>query len=187
MPSFLFIISGPSGVGKTSLVQAVLHDFPDIQLSVSCTTRSPRKSEVHGKDYFFLSQEEFKIKIHDQEFLEWTQVYNHYYGTTVTFIENCLKENKSIILNIDVQGAQKLKQFFPLHCVTIFIAPPNLKELRERLIRRGTETKEILEQRLKDAKSEIEASSHFNFVIINDTFLTASEQLKNIIAQKYKK
>lgn len=187
MSSKLIVISAPSGAGKTTLCQRLLRDFPNLMLSISSTTRAPRGKEEHGRDYFFLSKEEFKKNIDTDRFAEWAQVHGNYYGTSKDVIEQAFAKGKSVLLDIDVQGAESLRKSYPKHCFTIFISPPNLKELEARLRARGTDSEAIILKRLKNAQSEIAGSAHFDRVVVNDDLERAYAELKNLISKQLSK
>ncbi len=182
----LVIISGPSGVGKTTIIKAVLAKRKDIIFSVSCTTRPRRPSEVHGKDYFFVTEDEFRSMIRRGEFIEWAEVHGYLYGTPRIFIEKAFKEGKSVLLDIDVQGAMKVMENFK-DGVFIYVAPPDLKSLEERLRKRKTESEEDLKKRLEDARWELKFIDKFQYLIINKDLDEAIHQLDSIIcAEKIK-
>ncbi len=176
----IFVISAPSGTGKTTLAGRLLSDFPTLVFSVSYTTRPPRSNEINGKDYFFISKGEFEKKIAQGEMIEWAEVYGNYYGTSATFLRQKIEEGKDILLDIDIQGAKQVKQRFP-ESVLIFISPPSFKELEYRLKKRGTDPPEIIAKRLQAAKLEMEAAKDFDHIVINDDFKKAIREIKAII------
>ena len=164
----LIILSAPSGTGKTSIIKQAKQIFPNLTLSVSYTTREPREGEVDGKDYFFVDREEF-IKLRDnQEFIEWAEVFGNFYGTSKKFIQNAQKNNQIVILDIDVQGALQLKKIKDLSKSMIFIRPPSLEELKNRLIFRNTEDEESLKKRLGNAEKEMNYQNQYDYTIINN-------------------
>lgn len=177
--SKLFVISGSSGVGKGTVISEFLKKYPEVQLSISCTTRSKRSGEVDGVNYFFLSQEEFKNKVEQNDFLEWAEFSGNYYGTQKSFVDECLKNGKNLILEIDTKGALNVKKLMP-EAVLIFIAPPSIEELEARLRGRHTETEEAIQKRLASIKLEIENSKKFDYIIVNDTIENAVKKLENI-------
>lgn len=182
----LIVISAPSGTGKTTLSHMLLKAFPDMDFSISYTTRKPRIGEVNGKDYFFIDRETFKRMIKEGDFLEWATVYGHLYGTSKSQVTEALKDGKNILLDIDTQGALNVKKNFP-GAVLIFILPPSLNELRKRLKKRGTDNEKTIEKRLKMAKKEIKNALHYDYIVINDVLEVAFEKLKSIItAEKCK-
>ncbi|MCX7770506.1 MAG: guanylate kinase [Proteobacteria bacterium] len=165
--NFILIISGPSGAGKTTVVNLFLQENKDFLLSVSHTTRKKRLNEEEGKHYYFVSKEEFNRMVENNEFVEWAEVYGNYYGTSKSEIERILNNKKNILLEIDVQGAISVKKHFPEESVLVFILPESFSELTNRLISRNTENKEDLEKRLETAKREIEQINFYDYVIIN--------------------
>lgn len=173
----LIVISGPSGCGKTTLVKRVIAEVQDLAFSVSFTTRKKRDSEIDGKDYYFVTEVEFKRLVQKRAFIEWAQVHGHFYGTSFQEIEE--KETQSgLILDVDIQGARQIKKCDP-KALLIFIFPPEYKELKKRVFLRGDETHESIEKRLKVAKNEIQCYTEFDFVIINDRL---EEALDNLLA-----
>lgn len=182
--NFILIVSGPSGAGKTTVVNLFLENNRDFILSISHTTRSRRANEVEGKDYYFVSEEDFKDMIEKGEFVEWAEVYGNYYGTSKQEIERILNNKKNILLEIDVQGALSVKKSFPEESVLVFILPECFSDLKNRLITRNTEKKEDLEKRLEVAKNEIEQINFYDYVIINKYGCEEeSSQLLNSIVQ----
>lgn len=179
-PGNLFVVAAPSGAGKSSLVKALLeldsHVFP----SISHTTRAPRGQEVHGREYFFVSREEFDAMIEADAFLEWANVHAHRYGTSRKAIEEQIKEGKDVILEIDYQGALQVKNLFS-NAIGIFILPPSWDELRSRLQRRGEDKPEVIEMRMKNAQEEVAHVGKFDFVIINESFDRALFDMKAIV------
>lgn len=176
----LFIISGPSGVGKGTVINEVLKLVPDINLSISYTTRPPRKNETNGKEYFFVSEEEFNRMIERGEFLEWARVHGNLYGTPKRYIEERLKNNEDVILEIDTQGARQVKKAFP-NGVFIFILPPSIDELLKRLYKRGTEKEEEIQIRLNNAKEEFKEWEWYNYTVINESIQLTGEIIASII------
>lgn len=181
----LFVISGSSGVGKGTVIKEFLKKNNDFKLSVSCTTRGIREGEVHGVNYFFLSREEFKQCIDNNEFLEWAEFSGNLYGTKKSFVEDCLENGDNIILEIDTKGALNVKKLMP-EAVLIFISPPSVKELEARLRGRHTETEEAIQKRLASIKLEIENSKKFDHVIVNDTVENAVCELEKIMCNNQK-
>lgn len=183
----LLVISGPAGVGKGTLDKALLDKHDDMKLSVSATTRAPRPGEVEGVHYFYKTEAEFKDMISKDEFLEYMHVFNtNYYGTPRSFVEEQLHRGIDVILEIDVQGAMKVKKAFP-NAVTVFIAPPSMVELKSRLIGRGTETLEQIEKRFATATQEIAMIPQYDYVVVNDVVEIALRRMEAIItAEKCK-
>ncbi|MCB1084510.1 MAG: guanylate kinase [Chlamydiia bacterium] len=176
----LIIISAPAGTGKTTLVRMLIKDYPDrVVQSISCTTRPPRPGEVDGKDYVFLTKKAFDERAHKDEFLEHAIVFGEQYGTSKALVRKMQEQGKDVILVIDTQGALELKK--KVEALYIFIAPPSLAVLEERLKRRKTESPETIKKRLKWARRELEQSKHYDHTIVNDRLESAYEALKNII------
>lgn len=176
----LYVITGPSGVGKGTVLSKFFEkNKGNIIYSVSCTTRKPRLGEKNGINYFFISKEEFKKDIENNEFLEWAKYSDNYYGTRKDFVLNSLENGKSVILEIETQGAKKIMEEYK-NCVSIFIMPPNMDELENRLRGRKTETEEMILKRLDIVKSELEESKNYKYVVINDKVDKAFEQLQSI-------
>ena len=176
----LIVISGPSGAGKGTICKALLEREDNLYISVSATTRSPRKGEVDGVNYYFLTQEEFKKKVDNNEFLEWAEVHGNYYGTPKFNVEEMINEGKNIILEIDVQGALNVKK----NCedgVFIFILPPSMEELKRRIIARGSETPESLIKRFKTAYEEFNYISKYNYAVVNVDLEEAVKKVQNIL------
>jgi guanylate kinase len=180
----LMVVSAPSGAGKTSICRAVMEMFPEIVYSVSYTTRPPRPGEVDGRDYRFVSGEEFRAGIARGDFIEWNEVYGHLYGTSGSDIRELLGKNRDIILDLDTGGAVNLKKIFP-EGIYIFISPPSLEELKKRLSRRGSEDAGTLKTRLGNALEEMKAAFWYDYVIFNKDLPVAVEQFKSIyLAEK---
>jgi guanylate kinase len=178
----LIVISAPSGAGKTTLCKRLLDAHPkDIVLSISSTTRQPRGQEKHGSEYFFVTPEEFKKGIERNEFAEWALVHGNYYGTTKKVIEDSFAKNLSVLLDIDVQGAQTLKNVYPVQTYRIFIAPPSLQELESRLRSRGTDSEETIQKRLKTAEVEMTHRDQFDQWLVNDDLEKAYAKLTSIV------
>ena len=176
----LFVISGSSGVGKGTVIKEFLKKHPDFKLSVSCTTRTPREGEVDGINYFFLTRDEFKQCIERDEFLEWAEFSGNMYGTQKAYVERKLNEGKNLILEIDTQGALKVKSIMP-EAQLIFILPPSVEELEARLRGRHTETEEAIQKRLETVKSEMKNAEHFDYKIVNDSIENAVIEIERIV------
>lgn len=176
----LFVISGSSGVGKGTLISLLLKNNSNIMLSISHTTRTPRQGEIDGINYFFRTKEEFQKSINENAFLEWAQYSDNFYGTKRKFVERKLNEGIDLILEIDTQGALKVKEQMP-DAILIFILPPSLKDLEKRLRGRQTETEEAIQKRLNFVESEMKNSSLYDYQIVNDDLQMALEKLKGII------
>lgn len=180
------VISGPSGTGKSTLLKKLFSEYPDnFGFSVSSTTRTPRAGEVNGRDYNFVSVDEFKSMIEDNKFIEWAQFSGNYYGTTIESVHHVTKSGKTCILDIDMQGVKSVKNT-DLNARFLFVAPPSVDILRERLTGRGTETAESLEKRLNAALAELEYASTgaHDLTIVNDDLETAYAKLKDFIFEK---
>ncbi|MBE5747446.1 MAG: guanylate kinase [Clostridiales bacterium] len=179
MKNKLLVISGPSGVGKGTLVKALKDRRKDVTESISCTTRAPREGETHGKEYFFLKREEFLQRIAENDFLEYDEHFGNYYGTPKSFVLETLQK-KSVILEIDVVGALNTKKAIP-ESVLIMIVPPSVDELKRRLIGRGTETDEAIENRLSRLDYELSQQNEYDFVVVNDDLERALQEIENIL------
>ena len=179
----LFVVSAPSGAGKTTLCRAVREHFSDMLYSVSYTTRSPRKGEKNAIDYHFISQLEFEKGIDEGQWIEWARVHGNYYGTSAAFISKGLDAGKNILLDIDVQGAMQIHATYP-DCILIFIEPPTPETLRQRLEARGLDSEAVITQRLRNAKTEMANKDIYHHVIVNDQLETAKKQLISVI-EKY--
>lgn len=177
----LLALSSPSGAGKTTLSKRLLSQNPDVVLSVSTTTRAPRPGEIDGTDYNFVSVDEFKRLIEAGEFFEWAEVFGRYYGTPKTQVLNAIDDGRDVIFDIDWQGAQALAAQAPEDTVRIFILPPSLDLLEERLSKRGQDTPEIIRDRMARAKDEISHWHEYDYVIVNDDFARALDKLNQIL------
>ena len=173
----LIILTGPSGVGKGTVVKEILDNDKEIWLSISATTRSPRKGEKEGENYYFLSEKEFKKMIEDKLFLEWAQFAGNYYGTPLSSVNEKIEKGFVVLLEIEVEGAKQIKDKFP-EATSIFLLPPSKKELERRIRNRGTEDEDAIDKRLHRANYEMSASNQFNFSVVNHE---VSETVKTII------
>lgn len=176
----LYVFSAPSGAGKTSLVKSLLEKTNNIRVSVSHTTRAPREGEVDGQDYNFVSQNDFQDLINQNAFLEHAQVFDNFYGTSQAWVEQELLEGRDVILEIDWQGAKQIRNQIP-ETVGVFILPPSRKELLSRLTGRGTDSAEIIARRMHDAENEMSHYGEFDYLVINDNFDDALEELRSIV------
>ena len=185
-PGQLYVIAAPSGAGKSSLVKALLELDSHVHPSISHTTRAPRGQEKHGREYYFISNDEFDDMVKSHAFVEWASVHGRQYGTSKTIIEDRISKGGDVILEIDFQGALQIRKIFA-NAVLIFILPPSWEELRSRLERRGEDAPEIIDLRLKNAALEVAQAKEFDFVIINELFDRALFDLKAIVhAQRLK-
>lgn len=180
MDKKLYVISGSSGVGKGTVLKGFMSKNPEFMLSISCTTRPPREGEIDGVNYFFLSKDEFQKCIDEDKFLEWAEFAGNRYGTKKKFINQCLSEGKDVILEIDTKGALQVKKQM-LDAVLIFIAPPSLETLENRLRGRHTEDEATIQKRLNEVKQELERAENFDFKIVNDDLERAISELETII------
>lgn len=178
--SRLIVLTGPSGVGKGTLLQTILKRHPDLYVSISATTRSPRPGEVDGQHYHFLTRPEFERKVAQGEFLEWAEFAGNLYGTLRPAVEEQLRQGKRVILEIELAGARQIRKTFP-EAMRIFILPPSIHELESRIRHRGTESDEAIARRLARAQAEIDAASEFDLQIINDDFDHAIEQIESAL------
>ena len=176
----LYVIAGPSGGGKTSLFRALLERFDHLALSVSDTTRPARRTETDGEQYCFVSTEEFKRGIADDRYLEYAQVYGHYYGTSKDRVQALWDQGKDVILEIDIQGAREVAKQYP-EAASIFILPPSLAVLAQRLRERGLDDEKVMARRLSEARSEVEVAGEFDWIVVNDDFDQALTQLSAIV------
>ena len=176
----LYVISAPSGAGKTTLCKEIIDIFPNLRHSVSYTTRTPRQGEVHGRDYFFVGQEEFSRMVAAGEFAESAEVHGNFYGTSLATLNECRSQGIDLILDIDCQGARQLKGRFE-GGVYIFVLPPSIEELRRRLDNRSSDTQEVIERRIHNAAGEIKEARWYDYIIVNDNFKEAVEQLKSVL------
>ena len=179
-PGNLFCVAAPSGAGKSSLVKALLELDSHLMVSVSHTTRAPRGQELHGREYWFVDEAEFRAMIDRGEFFEWAQVHGNLYGTSRKAIEARLAQGEDVVLEIDWQGALQIKQLFP-HAVLIFVLPPSWDELEQRLRRRGEDKPEVIARRMANARDEVAQARHFDYVIVNSLFETALFDLKTVV------
>ena len=186
-PGLLLVVSGPSGVGKGTIDGQLLKKHENMVLSVSCTTRGPRPGEIDGVHYSFISQERFEEMIREDAFLEYMHVFGmNYYGTPAEPVFRQMAEGKDVLLEIDVQGAMRVKEKYP-QAVLVFIAPPSLEELRNRLVGRGTETPEAIEKRLNTVRTELQRLKDYDYMVLNDTVEQAVERMEAILtAEKCK-
>ncbi|AFM01633.1 MULTISPECIES: guanylate kinase [Desulfitobacterium] len=176
----LIVLSGPSGAGKGTLCQELLRQIPQVKYSVSATTRQPRPGEVDGLHYYFRSREEFQTMIEQDQLLEWAEFCGNYYGTPQFAVEQAIQAGNDVILEIEIQGALQVKKRFP-QGVFIFVVPPSMDELSQRIHKRGTESEEVIQKRLQTAARELEYVSEYDYVVVNDEIPLAVDKLKSIL------
>jgi guanylate kinase len=181
MSGTILVLSGPSGCGKSSLVSKALEREERVYFSISTTTRAPREGEVDGEDYFFITKEEFEKDIKEGMFLEWAKVHDNYYGTSLKPVQKALSDGKLVIFDIDVQGHAIVKEKFSDITTSLFITTPNSAILKERLLKRGTDSLEVIERRINNSKTEMERVGEYDFLLINDRFEDALEKFLAVV------
>ena len=179
----LIVFAAPSGAGKSSLIKEIISNNENIELSVSATTRSPREGETHGKDYFFITDNEFNDLKKKDAFIESADVHGHQYGTLKAFVEEKLENNISVVLDIDVQGFIQISNSIK-EVISIFIIPPSLDELKKRLILRGLDADDVINRRMENAKKELKHAKYFDYIVLNDDFNRAFNDITSIIFDK---
>lgn len=179
----LFILSGPSGVGKGTVRARLFQKLSGLVFSISCTTRKPREGEVDGVQYRFLDEETFENRVRENLFLEWARVHGHFYGTLLADVERELERGHHVVLEIDVQGALQVKEKMP-DSVMVFLMPPSLEELEKRLVARGTEKKETRKIRLQNASAEVALSARYDYAVVNDQVERAADELADIFQKE---
>ncbi|ARQ04239.1 guanylate kinase [Macrococcoides caseolyticum] len=183
----LIVLSGPSGVGKGTVRRAIFEDpDTDFEYSISMTTRNKREGEVDGVDYFFKSREEFEALIEQDAFIEYAEYVGNYYGTPVQYVKDTMERGKDVFLEIEVEGAKQVRKKFP-EALFIFLAPPTLEHLEERLIGRGTESQEVINHRISEARKEVEMMNLYDYVVINDEVMDAKEKVQMIVEAEHLK
>lgn len=180
----LLVLSGPSGVGKGTLCARLRSLAPELIYSVSATTRKPREGEVDGVNYFFKTREEFQAMIEAGELLEWAEYVGNFYGTPRSFVQETIDQGKDIILEIDVQGAMQVKRRFP-GAILLFVLPPSLDELRNRIVNRGTEADHVIDSRMQAAAEELKLMEHYDYAIVNDVLEVACQRIQSIIVAEH--
>jgi len=178
--NLLFVISAPSGAGKTTIIEKLLKEIDGLTLSISHTTRPPRNGEIHGEDYYFISKKEFKNKIDQNEFAEWNEYQGQYYGSSFENLENAKKQGKDLLFDIDINGAANIKKNFD-NGIYIFILPPSISSLRERLLKRGAESREVIESRIKIAENEIRHFKEYDYIVVNNIVSETFQQISSVI------
>ena len=176
----LLVVSGPSGAGKSSLIKEILKNIDNVYFSISTTTRPKREGEVDGVNYYFVSKEEFEEDIKKGLFLEWANVHGNYYGTSLKPVFEALEKEKLVVFDIDVQGHESIRKRFDDITTSVFVTTPSIKELENRLIKRGTDTKETIKKRLQNAREEIRRLNEFDFLLINDDFEVAKKEILSV-------
>lgn len=182
----LIIFSAPSGSGKSTIVNYLMKEHPELKLafSISCTSRQPRGTERHGVEYFFLSPEEFKAKIANDEFLEYEEVYpDRFYGTLKSQVEKQGEVGQNVVFDVDVKGGCNIKKYYGDRALSVFIQPPSVEELRRRLVKRATDTPEVIEQRLAKAEYELTFANRFDHIIVNDDLATAQAEALKVVSE----
>ena len=184
MKGKLIIFSAPSGAGKTTIVKHLLQKGFDLEFSISATSREPRHTETHGKDYYFLSGEEFLSKVENEEFLEWEEVYKGTsYGTLKSEVERIREQGKNVVFDVDVVGGLNIKKYYGDEALAVFVQPPSVEELRNRLVGRSTDSEEKIAMRVAKAEHELSFAPQFDVVIINDKLEDAFEEAEKIISE----
>lgn len=182
----LVVVSGFSGAGKGTLMKEIMEQYDNYALSISATTRQPREGEVDGREYFFHTVDEFEKMIAQDELIEYARYVDNYYGTPRAYVEEKLEEGKDVILEIEIQGALKVKEKFP-DTLLLFVTPPNVEILRERLIGRGTETMEVIEERMKRAIEESEGMDQYDYLVVNDDLQVCVEEMHDLIQREHRR
>lgn len=181
MQGRMIVICAPSGTGKSTLLTRLFADHPELEWSVSCTTRPIREGEKHGKDYYFISKEDFEKEISENKFIEWARVHSNYYGTSKTFVDEGLKLGKKMLFDLDVQGSDAMKKMYGDQVQVIFIEPPSIEELEKRLTGRATEPSHVIRERVENARKELERKSDFDHLVLNDDVERAYIRLKEVV------
>ena len=177
----MIVICAPSGTGKSTLLNRLKLDIPELVWSVSCTTRAIRNGEVHGKDYYFIKTETFEDQIANDEFIEWAKVHSNYYGTSKRFVTEGLAHNRNMLFDLDVQGADAMKKIYGDEVKVIFIEPPSVEELEKRLRNRGTDSDKVIVERVENARKELMRKHDFDQIILNDDVEKAYQNLKSLV------
>ena len=183
MSGKIIVICAPSGTGKSTLINRLKADYPHLEWSVSCTTRPIRVGEVNGKDYHFLSKEDFEKQIQHEDFIEWAKVHSNYYGTSKVFVSQGLKEGRQMLFDLDVQGADSIKKIYGKEASVIFIEPPSIEELEKRLRLRGTDTERVILERIENARRELARKNDYDYLILNDDVEKAYKALHDAVGR----
>lgn len=181
MSGKMIVICAPSGTGKSTLLSRLKEAMPDLIWSVSCTTRPIRAGEEHGKDYYFIKTETFEQQIKNEEFIEWAKVHSNYYGTSKRFVAEGLEKKWKMLFDLDVQGADAMKKIYADQAKVIFIEPPSVEELEKRLKARGTDSDQVIQERVANARKELLRKNDFDFIVMNDDVDRAYEKLRKIV------
>lgn len=181
MPGKMIVICAPSGTGKSTLINRLKGDHPELEWSVSCTTRPMRTGEVDGKDYHFILKEDFELQIVKDEFIEWAKVHSNYYGTSKKFVSQGLAEGRKLLFDLDVQGADAMKKIYGSEAHVIFIEPPSVEELEKRLRLRGTDHDHVIVERIENARRELARKHDYDYLILNDDVELAYKGLKDAV------
>lgn len=182
----LAVVSGFSGAGKGTIMKGLMNRYDNYALSISATTREPREGEVHGREYFFVSEEEFEDMIREDRLIEYARYVDHYYGTPKDYVMSQMEAGKDVILEIEIQGALKVKEKFP-ETLLIFVAPPSAEELKRRLVNRGTETADVIDARMKRACEEAEQMDRYDYLLINDEIDRCVEELNSLVQGQHRR
>ena len=180
----LIILSGPSGTGKGTICKELLRSYPNLHYSVSATTRAPREGEINGINYWFIAKDEFQTMVENDDLLEWAEVYGNYYGTPKRYVQQQLDSGKDVVLKIDIQGAMQIKQKFP-QGVFIYVVPPSLEELADRIYKRGTDAPEVIKKRLSSAAVELASAYNYHYVVVNDSVQAAVSKMEAILIAEH--
>lgn len=180
----LIILSGPSGTGKGTICKELLRSYPNLHYSVSATTRAPREGEINGINYWFIAKDEFQTMVENDDLLEWAEVYGNYYGTPKRYVQQQLDSGKDVVLEIDIQGAMQIKQKFP-QGVFIYVVPPSLEELADRIYKRGTDAPEVIKKRLSSAAVELASAYNYHYVVVNDSVQAAVSKIEAILIAEH--
>jgi guanylate kinase len=181
MSGRMIVICAPSGTGKSTLLSRLQKEHPELEWSISCTTRPIRSGEVDGKDYHFIAANDFKRQIEENQFIEWAQVHSNYYGTSKKFVDEGLGQGRKMLFDLDVQGADAMKRIYKDEAKVIFIEPPSIEELEKRLRARNTDSDKVILERIENARKELMRKHDFDFLILNDEVEGAYKQLKAIV------
>lgn len=176
----LIVLSGPSGTGKGTICKELLRSYPNLHYSVSATTRTPREGEANGVNYWFITRDEFQTMVENDELLEWAEVYGNFYGTPRRYVQQQLDSGRDVVLEIDIQGAMQIKKKFP-QGVFIYVVPPSLEELADRIYKRGTDSQETIKKRLSCASIELASAFNYHYVIVNDSVEAAVTKVEAIV------